>query len=119
MERSTMGVPKKSLEIIIIFSKEEIEILEKLLESRKELRPIRDILEDKLVECQLGLIHNAKKILDDICPKCGSLNTKEDNTRPPTRDAAGGYGVIYRQCSKCNTKFNYFSMPYFEVDYDL
>ncbi len=114
-----MDHPKKSLEIKITFSQEEIEIFEELLESRKELRPVREILEDKLMECQLGLIHNAKKILDDICPKCGSLSTKEDNTRPPTRDAAGGYGVIYRLCSRCNTKFSYFSMPYFEVDYDL
>jgi hypothetical protein len=114
-----MDASKKLLKIKIFFSQEEIEIFEKLLESRKELRPLRDVLEDKLTECQLGLIHNAKKILDDICPKCGSLNTKEDKTRPPTRDAAGGYGVIYRQCSECNTKFSYFSMPYFEVDYDL
>lgn len=119
MERSTMGASKKSLEIKIAFSQEEIEIFEKLLESRKEVRPLRDILVDKLMECQLGLIHNAKIILDDVCPKCGSLNTKEDNTRPPTRDAAGGYGVIYRQCSECNTKFSYFSLPFFEVDYDL
>lgn len=119
MERSTMGASKKSLEIKIAFSQEEIEIFEKLLESRKEVRPLRDILVDKLMECQLGLIHNAKIILDDVCPKCGSLNTKEDNTRPPTLDAAGGYGVIYRQCSECNTKFSYFSLPFFEVDYDL
>ncbi|MFX0077463.1 MAG: hypothetical protein ACFE96_18625 [Candidatus Hermodarchaeota archaeon] len=118
MERSTMGVPKKSLEIKITFSQEEIEILEKLLKSRKELRPVRDILKDKLIECQLGLIHSAKIIMNDACPKCKSLNTKEDPTRPPILIKGGNF-EIYRQCSKCNTKFSYFSMPVFEVDYEL
>jgi hypothetical protein len=113
-----MGAPKKSLEIKIVFSQEEIEIFEKLLDSRKELRPVRDILEDKLIECQLGLIHSAKIIVNDACPKCKSLNTKDDPTRPPIRIKGGNF-EIYRQCSECSTKFSSFFMPSFEIDYGI
>lgn len=113
-----MDAPKKSLEIKIAFSQEEIEIFEKLLESRKETHPVRDILEDKLIECQLGLIHSAKIIVNDACPKCKSLNTKEDPTRPPIRIKGGNF-EIYRQCSECRTKFTSFFMPSFEIDYDI
>ena len=106
------------LEIKIAFSQEEIEIFENLKESRKETHPVRDILEDKLIECQLGLIHSAKIIVNDACPKCKSLNTKEDPTRPPIRIKGGNF-EIYRQCSECSTKFTSFFMPSFEIDYDI
>ena len=113
-----MGAPRKSLEIKIAFSKEEIAMFEKLLESRKDLRPLRDILEDKLIECQLGLIHSAKIRVNDACPKCKSLNTKEDPTRPPIRIKGGNF-EIYRQCSVCSTKFSSIFMPSFEIDYGI
>ncbi|MFX1520259.1 MAG: hypothetical protein ACFFCD_10105 [Promethearchaeota archaeon] len=113
-----MNSTKKSLEIKLTFSKEEIEIFEKLLESRKEQRSLKDILEEKLIECQLGLIHNAKIIMNDACPKCGSLKTKEDCDRSPII-AKGGNHVIFRQCNECDTKFSVFFLPSFEVDYSM
>jgi hypothetical protein len=113
-----MSNPNKSLEIEISFSEEEIEILEKLLERKKIQHPLEEILEDKLIECQLGLIHSAKIIMNDACPKCKSLNTKEDPTRPPIRIKGGNFEV-YRQCSECSTKFSSIFLPSFEIDYNI
>ncbi|WP_287589018.1 hypothetical protein [Candidatus Borrarchaeum sp.] len=113
-----MNSLRESLKIKVIFSKEEIEIFKNLLEGRKEIRPLKKILEEKITEYQLGLIYNAKVILNDACPSCGSLNTKEDHNRPPTLTKGGNF-IIYRQCCECNTKFSAHFIPSFEADYSI
>ncbi len=102
------------MEIAIEFSDEELKLVKKLLTSKKDKRPTKEILEEKFRDYKIGLVFSAHHKLSEICPKCGSIETTQDMDWNSIDDG-NGKNIIFLKCKNCSNKFSIIWNP-FETD---
>jgi translation initiation factor 2 beta subunit (eIF-2beta)/eIF-5 len=108
------AIKVETMEIGIEFSGEELKLIKKLLKSKKDPRPIKEILEKKFRDYKIGLVFSAHFKLSEICPKCGSIETTQDMDWNSIEDSHGKI-IIFLKCINCNNKFSIIWNP-FETD---
>ncbi|MFX1520260.1 MAG: hypothetical protein ACFFCD_10110 [Promethearchaeota archaeon] len=103
------------MEITISFSDEDLKLIRKLLKSKRDNRPIKEILEEKFLEYKIGLVFSAHSKLSEVCPKCGfSENTVQDMQKNSIADG-NGRTIIFLKCLNCDNKFSII-WDSFEID---
>ena len=102
------------MEIAISFSEDDLSVIRKLLKTKNDHRPIKEILEEKLHAYKIGLVFSAHSKLSEVCLKCGSIETVQDMDRNSIDDM-NGRSIIFRKCKNCDNKFSIIWNP-FECD---
>ncbi|MFX0077464.1 MAG: hypothetical protein ACFE96_18630 [Candidatus Hermodarchaeota archaeon] len=99
------------MEIAISFSEDDLKVIRKLLKTKNDNRPLKEILEEKLHAYKIGLVFSAHSKLSEVCPKCGSIETMQDMDRNSIEDK-NGRAIIFRKCTNCDNKFSCIWNPF-------